>query len=262
MSTGRDPFSPLYAGTATPFEDDAVTGARRRIPARAKAAKPGQLAAETLGKAIVLTVLIEIISVVSRFKVAVFGAFLLSLAFLVGRRLVALAYPRPQPQPVYEHAADERVDRPFADMHRIEDRLSWASRDLEHFEITGGGFIATGPDEAAVTQRFEWVRQRVAFYGSTPGYWPVLEMHGLGELGRKLNDMSKQGRWEEMATAVSDDVVHLFAAVGTHQELAAAIEQRFGGFSHAVNVGEDVPRAVLEEVKRIPARFRGYRTNW
>jgi probable F420-dependent oxidoreductase len=147
-------------------------------------------------------------------------------------------------------------------MPRLREGMAKSGRDLEHFEITGGGFIATGPDAAAVTKRFEWVRQRVAFYGSTPGYWPVLELHGLGELGRKLNDMSKQGRWEEMATAVSDEVVHLFAAVGTHKELAGAIEQRFGGFSDAVNVGEGVPHGVLQEVKRIPVRFRGYRADW
>ena len=36
-----------------------------------------------------------------------------------------------------------------------------------NFEITGGGFIATGPDDEAVDARVAWVRQRVAFYGST-----------------------------------------------------------------------------------------------
>ena len=43
------------------------------------------------------------------------------------------------------------------------------------------------------------MRARIAFYGSTPAYWPVLDLHGLGDLGRKLNTMSKQGQWAEIS---------------------------------------------------------------
>lgn len=155
-----------------------------------------------------------------------------------------------------------------------------SNRTRAHFEITGGGFIATGPDEAATARAFEVIRGRVAFYGSTPGYWGVLELHGLGDLGRELNVMSKQGKWAEMATRVSDDVVHLFAAVGTHKEIAQRIEERFGGLSDAVNMrtGEvntqrstvpsdtlpeqDILPDLLQDIKRIPTPFKGYNTVW
>jgi alkanesulfonate monooxygenase SsuD/methylene tetrahydromethanopterin reductase-like flavin-dependent oxidoreductase (luciferase family) len=151
---------------------------------------------------------------------------------------------------------------------RVQEGMAKSDRSLEHFEITGGGFIATGPDEASVAKMFEWVRQRVAFYGSTPGYWPVLDLHGLGDLGRKLNELSKQGRWEEMTASIPDDVVHLFTAVGTHREIAASIERRFGGISDVVNVGAnapgklELPPDVLQDIRRIPARFQGYQTAW
>ncbi len=49
--------------------------------------------------------------------------------------------------------------------------LEKAGRTRDGFEITGGGFIATGADQAAVEERLTWVRQRVAFYGSTRAYW-------------------------------------------------------------------------------------------
>ena len=48
-----------------------------------------------------------------------------------------------------------------------------------------------------------------------------------------LNSLSKEGKWEEMTAAVSDDVVRLFAAVGRHEEIAAQIEQRFGGVAES-----------------------------
>ena len=44
-------------------------------------------------------------------------------------------------------------------------------------------------------------RQQIAFYGSTPAYRGVLELHGWGDLQDELNALSKQGEWEEMGDA-------------------------------------------------------------
>ena len=152
---------------------------------------------------------------------------------------------------------------------RVQEGMARTGRTREHFEITGGGFVATGRDTEATAQAFEIVRDRVAFYGSTPGYWPVLDLHGYGDLGRELNAMSKAGKWNEMASRVSDDLVHLFAAVGTHKEIASKIAERFGGLSDAINlradsssVGGDTPPDVIQEIKRIPTPFQGYKTDW
>ncbi len=151
---------------------------------------------------------------------------------------------------------------------QLQAGMARSGRARKHFEISGGGFIATGPDEAAVARMVEWVRSRVAFYGSTPAYWPVLEVHGLGELGRKLNVMSKAGQWEQMTAEISDDVVRLFAAVGPHGGIAREIESRFGGAADAVAISggygmhQDVPSDVVRDIQRIPSVFAGYQTAW
>jgi probable F420-dependent oxidoreductase len=143
-----------------------------------------------------------------------------------------------------------------------------SGRAREDFEISGGGFIATGPDDATVAKMLEWVRTRVAFYGSTPAYWPVLEAHGLGELGRKLNVMSKASQWEQMAGEISDDVVRLFAAVATHRDLARAVEERFGGVADAVaasggyGMRQELPPDLIQDLRRIPSAFTGFKTVW
>jgi probable F420-dependent oxidoreductase len=153
-------------------------------------------------------------------------------------------------------------------MRELRTGLAKAGRPRERFQISGGGFIATGPDEAAVAKMVEWVRFRVAFYGSTPAYWPVLETHGLHDLGRKLNVMSKAGQWDKMAGEISDDVVRLFAAVGTHRELARAIEGRFAGVCDAVapsggyGVHQDLPAGLIQDIQRIPSPFTGHLTAW
>lgn len=140
--------------------------------------------------------------------------------------------------------------------------LAKAGRKREDFEITGGGFVVTGRDDAAVAKLFDWVRYRVAFYGSTPAYWPVFEAHGLGDLGRKLNAMTKAGQWDKIAGEVSDDVVHLFAAVGRHDQIAKAIEGRFGGLVDAVSASAnsskpaDLPPDLIQDLQKIPTRYR------
>jgi len=149
-------------------------------------------------------------------------------------------------------------------MPRLADGLAKAGRKRENYEISGGGFLATGPDDATVARMFEWVRERVAFYGSTQAYWPVLALHGLEDLGHKLNAMTRQGKWAEMAKEVPDDVVHLFAAIGRYDQITKAIAERFGGLTDAVNARTDatspgpLPPDLIQDTRRIPHVFRGF----
>ena len=53
-------------------------------------------------------------------------------------------------------------------MPRISEGMTKSGRSRENFEITGGGFIATGATDEEVAKAIEWVRYRIAFYGSTP----------------------------------------------------------------------------------------------
>ncbi|HXU65293.1 MAG TPA: LLM class F420-dependent oxidoreductase, partial [Polyangia bacterium] len=107
---------------------------------------------------------------------------------------------------------------------------------------------------------------RVAFYGSTPAYRGVFDVHGLGALGAKLTEMSKQGAWNQMAAQIPDDVLDLFVARASYDGIAAAIEQRFGGLVDTVSIdfapGTDAAtrRDVIAAVQRIPHVFREFRT--
>ena len=79
--------------------------------------------------------------------------------------------------------------------------------------------VSVGDDHTAT-------RRLLAFYGSTPAYRPVLDIHGWGELQPELNALSKQGRWAEMGQLIDDDVLHTIAACGTAAEVAAHIRDR------------------------------------
>ncbi len=75
------------------------------------------------------------------------------------------------------------------------------------------------------------VREQIAFYGSTPAYRPVLELHGWGELGVELNRLSRGSdpeRWQRMGELVDDEVLHAFAVVAEPDRLGAAVLERWG----------------------------------
>ena len=153
----------------------------------------------------------------------------------------------------------EQVVRPL-----LATGLAAAGKTFARFEIAGGGFIATGPDAQAVAAAAEKIRYRVAFYGSTPAYRGVFDLHGLADLGVRLNALSRAGRWAEMAALVSDDVLDLFCARAPYEGLAEAVRHRFGGLvdTVALDFPPDVPRptrrAVVAAIQAIPHRFAGF----
>ena len=149
---------------------------------------------------------------------------------------------------------------------RLAEGMQRSGRDRAHFDVFGGGFVVTGPDQETVAAGIERVRRRVAFYGSTRSYLPILSLHGLDELGLKLHAMSLDGRWNEMTSEVSDDVVRIFAACGIYGEIARVIEERFGGVADAIEISfpVDTPaglqRELLTDIQRLPHIFAGFDT--
>jgi probable F420-dependent oxidoreductase len=110
----------------------------------------------------------------------------------------------------------------------LERGFAKAGRQREGFEISYPVFSITGRDEKEMTAAAIRMRQQVAFYGSTPAYKPVLDSIGAGELQPELNALSKQGRWEAMGDAITDDVLGRFAVAGDPVALATQIKARYG----------------------------------
>ncbi len=103
-----------------------------------------------------------------------------------------------------------------------------AGKTMEGFEIVGPSFIVTGNSEEEMASASKAVKQQISFYGSTPAYRGVLDIHGWGGLQDELNAMSKQGRWEEMGDLVDEEILNTFAVVGEPESVAPELHQRFG----------------------------------
>jgi probable F420-dependent oxidoreductase len=101
-------------------------------------------------------------------------------------------------------------------------------KTLDGFEIVGPSFVVTGNNEHELSTAASGTRQQIAFYGSTPAYRPVLDLHGWGDLQDRLNALSKAGQWAEMGSLITDEVLETFAVVGEPESIAPELHKRYG----------------------------------
>jgi probable F420-dependent oxidoreductase len=103
-----------------------------------------------------------------------------------------------------------------------------AGKTMEGYDIVGPSFVVTGTDDSQLEQAAAGTRQQIAFYGSTPAYKPVLDIHGWGGLQEELNGLSKQGEWVKMGTLIDDEILNTFAVVGSPEQIAPELGRRYG----------------------------------
>ncbi|GHG28539.1 TIGR03617 family F420-dependent LLM class oxidoreductase [Streptomyces zaomyceticus] len=101
---------------------------------------------------------------------------------------------------------------------------AWTARP---FEVVGNVLTATGRTEEELRANHVAVRERVAFYASTPAYRPVMETHGWSALHEELHRLSVRGRWTEMGELIDDEVYATFAVSGEPDAVARDIHRRY-----------------------------------
>lgn len=109
----------------------------------------------------------------------------------------------------------------------VESELSAGGRTRADFTISLPGLVATGQTEDEILAARDEVRRQLSFYGATPAYRGVLELHGWGDLHTELHRLSKEGRWQVMAGLVDDEVLETFAVCGTPEQAGALAAERF-----------------------------------
>jgi len=153
-----------------------------------------------------------------------------------GAPRVILAAVGPLMTEVAGEVADGMIIHPFSTLEfiksvtlpAIQKGLDKSGRSMDDFELSYSNFVVSGSTEEQFKKNKQQTCERIAFYGSTPAYKGVLESIGAGDLQPELNVMSKQGRWKEMGTLISDEVLNAFAVVGEPDSLVPEIKRRYG----------------------------------
>jgi probable F420-dependent oxidoreductase len=118
----------------------------------------------------------------------------------------------------------------------LERGLDRSGRDRSALEVSGQLMVCTGSSDEEIEQVRQSTKQQIAFYGSTPAYRPVLEVHGWGELQTELNAMSKKGQWAEMASRIDDDLLEAVAICAPIGEVARRVRERCAGVADRVSL--------------------------
>lgn len=162
----------------------------------------------------------------------------------LGPRMTALAARVADGLLVHPFTSERHLDE--VTLPRFREALAAAGRDRSAVTVVGQAILAVGRTEEEQASALAAARGLVGFYGSTPAYRPVLDTHGWGELQPRLRQLTKEGRWGDLASLVDDEVVRTIAVCGTPAEVGAALRRRYGG--RVDRVGVYTPYALDDEV--------------
>jgi probable F420-dependent oxidoreductase len=132
--------------------------------------------------------------------------------------------------------------------------LQRSRRDRNAFQVSAEVMVATGTNDDEQATATAATRKQIAFYGSTPAYRKVLDLHGWGDLHAELNRLSKEGEWDAMAALIDDDMLNAFAVVGPVDAIATGLRKRCAGVVDRVlpifySASQDCISAALKEFR-------------
>jgi probable F420-dependent oxidoreductase len=132
----------------------------------------------------------------------------------------------------------------------VEEGARKMGRDPKKITISGGGFVGTGANKQEVKQMREVVRQRVAYHASARTYHHILSATGHEGAISKLHELSVQGKWDELARHVTDEMVDALTVVGEYDEIAPIFKERYGGLLDEVAPEFNTPGPMPMEIEK------------
>lgn len=113
-----------------------------------------------------------------------------------------------------------------------------AGRTLADIDLGSYGFIGCATTDEGLAKVREGLKERVAFYASTPEYEKMLDLHGWDVNLSDFISMAKEHRWKEMGSLVTDDMLESYAVIASPRDLPAALKKRFGGQVNRIQIDE------------------------
>lgn len=117
-----------------------------------------------------------------------------------------------------------------------------AARRRDEITVACPVMTAVGDDDEDRASQRQRLRERIAFYGSTPGYGVAFDTSGWPGLGEHLHGLQRRGEHAAMADAITDDMVDAFSVTATWDELPGVLATRYGGRAQRVVCYSAVPQ--------------------
>ncbi len=169
----------------------------------------------------------------------------------------------PKMTEVAGEVADGLIVHPFNSMPFLEGQalpavslgLEKSGRTRDDFIMEINAIVITGETDEAYKAAEDSVKSLLGFYSSTPAYKPPMDAVGYGDLQPKLNALSKEGKWDELANYIDDDFVDAFCTRGEPEEIAGKLKAKYG--AHADRLAIYAPYGAPDEMwKKIIAELK------
>ena len=179
------------------------------------------------------------------------------------RPRIVLSATGPLMTKVAAEVADGMIMHPFSSekymrevtLPAIETGLANSNRTLTEFALDYAPMVAVGNSEEALLKAIAVLRDRIAFYGCTVAYKPVLDIHGWGDLQEELIALNRAHKNAEMASLITDEMVETIGIVGTPDEVVDTMLARFGGVISRTGFG--APDLEDDQLGELLTRLRG-----
>lgn len=179
------------------------------------------------------------------------------------RPRIALSATGPLMTRIAAELTDGMIMHPFSSekymrevtLPAVEQGLATSGRSLTDFSLDYAPMIATASTEEGLVKARAMVRDRIAFYGCTVAYKPVLDCHGWGDLQDELIRLNRAHDKPAMAALISDEMVDTIAICGEPEEVVAKMQQRFGGLIQRTSftglaLDDDTLHTMLQQLRQ------------
>jgi probable F420-dependent oxidoreductase len=116
----------------------------------------------------------------------------------------------------------------------IEEGAKQAGRDPGAVSIVCPVFTIVGDPGPDLDRQREAIRLQIAFYGTTPSYARIFEVHGHDDLTARLGAALRGGDNARLAAEIDDDLLAAFSVTSSWDGLADALRQRFTGVADRI----------------------------
>lgn len=106
-----------------------------------------------------------------------------------------------------------------------------AGRDPAIVKLACPVFTIVGETEEERAPWRERARMQIAFYGSTPAYAGVFELHGWKDTSRRLYELQRSGDLAAMAATITDEMLQEYAVTCGWDELPQVLVRKYGGIA-------------------------------
>jgi probable F420-dependent oxidoreductase len=117
----------------------------------------------------------------------------------------------------------------------IEQGLTRGGRRREQIQLSSSIFVIPTDDPTEAAKHEAEVRRQISFYASTPPYRPVFELEGWGDIADQLKAYAASGRWNEMPSLITDEMLDRLALRGTWAKLPEKVLEKYSGLLDRVS---------------------------